>query len=263
MLPESVPVFFRVAGISITIPRFVIVVAVVMIAVEIMRPGRSWPQVSGWWTRAALLNACQVGTAYLAGFAWDGWMLRRRLWSADVLGVNGGAIVGYFVITFVYYWWHYWRHRYDFLWRWLHQVHHSPQRIEVITSFYKHPFELIANGILSSAILYLLVGVGSEAASYAVLMTGLAELFYHWNVRTPYWLVFIVQRSESHRIHHQEGVHSYNFADLPLWDMLFGTFRNPRRWDARCGFGPEKEHRLGAMLAGVDVNRKEPVGAAR
>jgi sterol desaturase/sphingolipid hydroxylase (fatty acid hydroxylase superfamily) len=53
-------------------------------------------------------------------------------------------------------------------------------------------------------------------------------------------------------------VHSYNYADLPIWDMLFGTFRNPRRFEARCGFGPEREHELVRMLAGVDVNKKEP-----
>lgn len=71
--------------------------------------------------------------------------------------------------------------------------------------------------------------------------------------RKTFWLGFIVERPESHRIHHQEGVHAYNYADLPLWDMLFGTFRNPRHWDARCGFG-SNELRLAEMLAGVDVN---------
>ncbi len=237
------------------LPLIVIGVAAAMIAVELLHPGRRWPQVAGWWTRALLLNACQVGTVLLAGVAWDGFMVRHRPWSADRLGVTGGALVGYVAITFVYYWWHRLLHDLGFLWRWVHQVHHSPQRIEIVTSFYKHPIELVVNGVLSSAILYLLVGVGARAASVAVLLTGLAELFYHWNVRTPYWLGFIVQRPESHCIHHQEGVHSYNYADLPLWDMLFGTFRNPRRWDARCGFGPVNEARLPEMLAGVDVNR--------
>ena len=60
----------------------------------------------------------------------------------------------------------------------------------------------------------MLVGVGPEAASLAVLVTGIAEFIYHWNVPTPYWLGFLIQRPESHGIHHQEGVHSYNYADL-------------------------------------------------
>ncbi|GAB4356476.1 MAG: hypothetical protein OHK0021_00790 [Bryobacter sp.] len=169
------------------------------------------------------------------------------------MGTTGGALVGYIVITFVYYWWHRWRHEVPILWRWLHQVHHSPQRIEVITSFYKHPLEIFINSILSSAITYGIVGLGPEAAAQSVLLTGLAELVYHWNVRTPYWLGFIFQRPESHCVHHQEGLHTYNFSDLPLWDMMFGTFRNPRVWDSRCGFG-EKEHELAPMLVGRDVN---------
>jgi len=237
-----------------TIPLLVAATAVAMILCEVLVPGRRWPRVAGWWTRAILLNAVQVGSVLLAGVAWDGWMTRHRPWSADALGPIWGALLGYVVITFVYYWWHRWRHDLGFLWRWFHQVHHSPQRIEIITSFYKHPLEIVFNGVLSSAIVYLLVGLGPVAAANAVLLTGLAELFYHWNVPTPYWIGFLVQRPESHCIHHQEGVHSFNYADLPLWDMLFGTFRNPRRWESRCGFGPAGEARLVEMLRGVDVN---------
>lgn len=239
-------------------PAIVIVFGLAMIACERLAPGRAWPRVAGWWPRAIGLNAFQVGSVYLAGVAWDGWMLRHRPWSADALGVLGGALVGYLAITFVYYWWHRWRHQVDFLWRWLHQVHHSPQRIEIITSFYKHPFEILANAVLSSVILYLLVGVGAPAAALAVSITGLAELFYHWNVRTPWALGFFVQRPESHCVHHQEGLHSYNYADLPIWDMLFGTFHNPNRWSARCGFGRDGEQRLGDLLLGRDVNRPHP-----
>jgi sterol desaturase/sphingolipid hydroxylase (fatty acid hydroxylase superfamily) len=242
------------------IALIVLVAALVMIVFETVRSGRKWPQVPGWWARAILLNAFQVFAVWVAGVGWNGWMVRHRPWSADRLGVAGGALAGYLAITFVYYWWHRWRHESPFLWRW---VHHSPQRIEIITSFYKHPIEILINSLLSSAILYLGVGVGPKAASLAVLLSGLAELVYHWNVRTPHWLGYIFQRPESHCIHHQEGLHSFNYADLPLWDMLFGTFRNPREWDARCGFAAEGEMRLGEMLRGIDIHKSNPAGARR
>jgi sterol desaturase/sphingolipid hydroxylase (fatty acid hydroxylase superfamily) len=234
----------------------VIAFAVVMIAVELVHPARKWPVVAGWWLRAAIFNSCQLGFVYLAGIAWDGWMQRHRPWTTDGLDDSLAAFIGYLVITFIYYWWHRWRHALQFLWRWFHQLHHSAQRIEVITSFYKHPVELLANALLSSAILYLLVGLNVRAATYAIMLTGIAELFYHWNVRTPYWLGFIIQRPESHCIHHQEGVHSFNYSDLPLWDMLFGTFRNPKEWEAMCGFGADGEARLKEMLLGVDINAR-------
>ena len=165
-------------------------------------------------------------------------------------------LAGYLAISFINYWWHRARHASTFLWRWLHQVHHSPQRIEIITTFYKHPFEAIGNGILSSAIAYLLVGFSPEALAYAVLLAGLVELFYHWNVPTPWWVGFIIQRPESHCLHHQSGVHSFNYGDLPIYDILFGTFRNPRRWDAQCGFG-DGEFQLARMLIGVEVDKPE------
>jgi sterol desaturase/sphingolipid hydroxylase (fatty acid hydroxylase superfamily) len=238
----------------ILIPLLVLIAALGMIIVETRRGGRQWPKVRGWWARALLLNGFQVGAVWIAGVVWNGWMLRHRPWNADTLGVAGGSILGYLAITFFFYWWHRWRHESDFLWRWFHQVHHSPQRIEVITSFYKHPFEILADSALSSAILYLVVGLGPAAAAGGVLLSGLAELVYHWNVRTPYWLGFVFQRPESHCIHHEKGVHSFNYSDLPVWDMLFGTFRNPREWNAQCGFEPAQELRFGEMLAGRDVH---------
>jgi len=235
-------------------------VAVVMMIVEALRPGRRWPQVRGWWLRAIALNAVQVGSVFLAGASYDRWMAGRRLWAATELGTTAGAAIGYLAITFVYYWWHRARHQSAWLWRWFHQVHHSPQRIEIITSFYKHPLEILVNGVLSSAILYLGLGLTPAAAAGAVALSGLGELVYHWNVTTPYWMGFVFQRPESHCVHHQEGVHSFNYSDLPLWDMLFGTFRNPRRFEARCGMGPQGELRLAEMLRGVDL---EAPGSSR
>lgn len=232
----------------------VLALAIAMIVVERLKPGRTFPTVRGWWLRAIACNAVQVGIVFLAGLTWDGWLSRNRPWSAEPLGTIGGAIVGYVVITFIYYWWHRARHASDFLWRWLHQFHHSPQRIEIITSFYKHPIELVANGILSSVIVYVLVGLDVRTATLAVTLTGVAELFYHWNVRTPYWIGYFIQRPEAHLVHHEQGLHAFNYGDLPLWDMLFGTYRNPKAWDAKCGFAEDRELRVGDLLLGRDVN---------
>ena len=43
-------------------------------------------------------------------------------------------------------------------------------------------------------------------------------------------------------------------ASEPAQVMLFGTFHNPHAFDGRCGFGPDVEPRLGAMLAGQNLS---------
>ena len=53
-------------------------------------------------------------------------------------------------------------------------------------------------------------------------------IFQHANISTPHWLGYLVQRPESHVIHHAKDVQHCNYADLPLIDMIFGTFHNPR-----------------------------------
>jgi sterol desaturase/sphingolipid hydroxylase (fatty acid hydroxylase superfamily) len=234
----------------------VVALAALMFAIERLRPGRALPQVQTWWLRVAFFNLAQIGVVFLAGTTWDRWLVGKRPWSLDHLGVVGSALVGYVTITFIYYWWHRARHSIPFLWRWLHQLHHSPERIEVVTSFYKHPLELLASGILSSVIVYLIVGLDVPAATLAVTITGVAEIFYHWNVRTPRWIGWLIPRPESHLIHHERNRHVFNYADLPIWDILFGTFKNPVSNDVLCGFDPPRELRLRAMLMGRDVNAR-------
>jgi len=227
--------------------------ALLMMLVEWQAPGTALPRVKRWLPRALSASIVQALAVWVAGVAWEPWMAAHRLWSSDELGTATSALIGYLAITFVYYGWHRARHEVGVLWRFVHQLHHSAQRIEVVTSFYKHPLEIALNSVLSSVVLYLVAGCSPEAASIAVLLTGLAELFYHWNVRTPHWLGYLIQRPESHRVHHQRGVHHDNYSDLPLWDILFGTFHNPRHEQVETGFTDTQEQRVTEMLLGRDV----------
>jgi sterol desaturase/sphingolipid hydroxylase (fatty acid hydroxylase superfamily) len=82
-------------------------------------------------------------------------------------------------------------------------------------------------------------------------------MFQHWNVSTPRWLGWFIQRPEAHCEHHRLGVHAYNYADLPLWDVAFGSFRNPGRFEGECGFAAPADRRMLAMLAWRDVNAED------
>jgi sterol desaturase/sphingolipid hydroxylase (fatty acid hydroxylase superfamily) len=227
-----------------------------LMLLERVVPDRVLPKVPGWWGRVVLLNAAQLGVVVLAGYTWDRWLSRASLFAVGGLGLAPAlqGLIGYFVASFVYYWWHRARHEVNFLWLTCHQLHHSPQRIETLTSFYKHPVELLANSLLSGLVSYGLLGLTPEGAVWVTLYSAVAEYFYHLNVRTPRWVGFFVQRPEMHRIHHARGVHYGNFGDLPVWDMLFGTYRNPATFERPCGFEPERERRFGAMLAFSNVN---------
>lgn len=236
----------------------VVVVAVVMMLVEALRPGRTFARSDGWWWRALSLSGAQAALLFLAGRAVDPWLRAHRPWSVDRLGLGAAIVVGYLVHAFVYYWWHRARHHSPFLWRWVHQMHHSPGRITILTSFYKHPLEILLNSLISSLVLYGVLGLGVESAMGVMLLCGLAELWYHWNVATPRWLGFFVQRPESHCVHHERGRHAMNYGDLPVFDWLFGTFENPDRFDGECGFGDDREQRFVDLLAGQDVSTTPP-----
>ncbi|MEZ4474025.1 MAG: sterol desaturase family protein [bacterium] len=227
------------------------------IVIERLAPARPLPRVAGWWPRAIALNAAQLGIVFLGGLSWDHWFGGRSLLHLGDLGPATGGAVGYVVTTFLYYWWHRARHASPTLWRLFHQLHHAPSRLEVITAFHKHPLEMAANGVLSAAIAYGLLGLSLEAAAVNTLLCGLAEFFYHWNIRTPWWLGFLIQRPEMHRVHHEAGAHRSNYADLPVWDLLFGTFENPRR-EVACGFAPAEEAQTWAMLRWHDVHAPAP-----
>jgi sterol desaturase/sphingolipid hydroxylase (fatty acid hydroxylase superfamily) len=40
-----------------------------------------------------------------------------------------------------------------------------------------------------------------------------------------------------------------------MWDMLFGTYRNPATVRIDCGFEPERESRVLDMLAFKDIHK--------
>ena len=225
------------------------------ILAERLWPAMELPRVKAWWGRIILINSIQLGIVLLAGQAWTRWTGHFSLVHlSHHLNDFAAASVAYFVSTFVYYWWHRVRHESQFFWRLCHQLHHSARRIEIVTSFYKHPLEILLNSVISVLLVYSLLGCNAAAAGYYTVLTAVAEYFYHWNVRTPRWLGYVVQRPESHRVHHQYRHHTNNFADLPIWDWIFNTFENPRRRVDRCGFAAWREDRFEDMLAFRDLH---------
>jgi sterol desaturase/sphingolipid hydroxylase (fatty acid hydroxylase superfamily) len=234
---------------------YVFGIAVICFLLERLAPGWRLPTVRTWPARVVLVNFVQLGIVLLAGATWEVWLGAHSLFHLSARwGPVAGGLFAYFVATFVFYWWHRWRHEVDVLWRFFHQIHHSPQRIEVITSFYKHPGEMVVNSIIGSLLVYSMLGLSLEAGAVYTACTALGEFFYHTNVRTPRWVGLFFQRPEMHRIHHQHDRHKNNYGDIVWWDMLFRTYENPKDFSATCGFDDAREQRLVDMLLYRDVH---------
>lgn len=185
------------------------------------------------------------------------WIATHSLIPGYKLGVSGGFALGFVVWTFVYYWYHRSEHRFDAMWRALHQLHHSPRRVDAAGFAVAHPFDVMAQTVLSLVVLIGVLGLQPAAAALVGLYTAVAELIQHLNLRTPRWLEWFMQRPEAHQRHHEFGQHAGNYGDWPVWDKLLGTYRAPAEGPLAYGFAEPAERRFGAMLACIDVNRAE------
>lgn len=213
------------------------------------------PKVKRWYTRATIINVIQIFIAILAGYTWNKWMYGHSIFNvSEYFSPLFSGFIAYFSNTFVTYWWHRLRHKNLFLWRTFHQLHHTPKRIEMFTAFYKHPVEMISNSIIGSSVVYLVFCLNLEAAAYCLFFAAFGEAFSHSNLKTPHWIGYFYQRPEMHRVHHKQGFHYCNFSDFPIWDQMFGTFRNPQTANFDHGFKDDLENDFVKILAFVDVN---------
>ncbi len=234
-----------------------ILIAVLLFIAERKFPANHQPNVNGWYPRAALFNLLPLPFLLLAGLSVEPWLREHAFFELRNLPPMLGGLLGFFAFQFALYWWHRWKHNNKILWRGLHQLHHSAQRLEVLTAYYAHPLDFALNLLLSSSVLYGVLGLSLEGVAWFALIEGASDYLAHSNIATPRWLGYFTQRPEMHRVHHEYGVHKNNYA-LPLWDMLFGTYRNPQTAPARCGFDADKEAQVTAMLLMTDVHRPKP-----
>jgi len=167
-----------------------------------------------------------------------------------------GAAIGVLVFEFLVYVWHRAMHKHHWLWRAFHQMHHSAERVDSFGAFYFSPLDIAGFAMLSSLTLTV-VGLPAQSVTWYLYATMFLATFQHTNIRTPQWLGYIVQRPESHSVHHGRGIHHYNFSDLPLFDLIFGTFRNPKDFVAESGFEGVSSAQILRMLACRDVAARE------
>jgi sterol desaturase/sphingolipid hydroxylase (fatty acid hydroxylase superfamily) len=207
-----------------------------------------------WRLRAFLVSAGIIGLSIAVGLLWGKVFGGFSLIDGARLGTVGGAVVGILVYELVHYGYHRLAHRSNLLWRAAHQMHHSAESLDPWGANYLHPVDTFFFATWPSLVFFPLLGLNPAAASIGVAFVAFNAAFQHANIRTPRWLGYIIQRPESHSVHHERGVHAWNYSDLPLWDIIFGTFRNPAEMAREVGFYKGASGRIPAMLLGRDVS---------
>ena len=217
-------------------------------------PGRKLPYIKFWKVKGMIAFAIFFFlSSYLPMFI-NPYLEPYRLFDLTGLGSLWGGLVAVLLYEFGVFVWHYCMHRSNFLWRTFHQMHHSAERLDTYGAFFFSPLDMIGWTVLGSICFSLVAGLTPQAITIMLLVTHFFSIFQHANIRTPQWLGYIVQRPESHTYHHAQGIHKYNYSDLPLFDIIFGTFRNPKDFEYETGFYQGASQRIWDMLRARDIS---------
>jgi len=208
-------------------------VFIFFITLEKLFPARDLQRANGfhlWWV---FLNGISLTWGSLVFLIWTSFP--SGFLGSYLTPIQNG-ILFYLIWSFIGYWWHRFRHANDILWHVIHKFHHSPPRMETAVAFFKHPFEYFSNTCLITLIAWGL-GIPAESIVLGLAIEGILETYHHSNIKTPRCLRrigYLVQTPEMHLIHHERGLHRFNYATV-LWDSVFGTVRIPEEWNGKQG----------------------------
>ena len=121
-------------------------------------------------------------------------------------------------------------HAVPWLWR-FHAIHHSSEELDWLAATRVHPLDQIVTRGLSLLPVFTL-GFSDVAIGAYMILYGWQSVLIHSNVRINFGpLRWLLASPEFHHWHHSRdrGARDKNFASqLPLLDVLFGTFHMPR-----------------------------------
>ncbi|MEX1167557.1 MAG: sterol desaturase family protein [Hydrogenophaga sp.] len=231
------------------------VIFLVALSVESRFAARLFEKVHRWRRTGLIFFSMVLVVGSLAPLLLPmDWFKAHALLNLSPLGL-WGVPVGLLVTSFFAYWLHRAEHRFDWLWRAAHQLHHSAPRVDLAGAYFTHPVEVLLKVTLGHTVSIYLLGLTPMVASAVALTSALLSMWQHWNIHTPHWIGYIIPRPESHVLHHARNNQARNFGDLPLWDIVFGTFNNPLApWSGQVGFDTPRNTRVKDMLLMRDVH---------
>ena len=237
-------------------PASIIVISiflVLMIAEELF-PGRTLPNIRYWKIKGIVAFIIYFFLSSYLPMFWNDTLSKYQLFNMSFLGDFGGAIVALLIYEFGVYIWHRSMHKSNILWRVFHQMHHSAERVDAYGAFFFSPMDMIGFTFLTSLALVVVAGFTVQATIYAIYGATFLAVIQHANIKTPQWMGYIFQRPESHSVHHAKGIHANNYSDLPIFDIILGTFNNPKDFANETGFYNGASNRIGEMMIFKDIN---------
>jgi sterol desaturase/sphingolipid hydroxylase (fatty acid hydroxylase superfamily) len=240
-------------------PLSLIILGVYLLLIlwEAIFPARQLPKVKFWKLRGLIFFTIFFFVASYLPLLTDPYLVQIQLLDLSHLGIITGSIIGLLVYELGVYVYHVTMHKFDFLWRTFHQMHHSAERLDTYGALFHSPLDAIGFTLMGSISLALLVGISPQSITVVLLVVNFSAFFQHANIKTPQWIGYIIQRPESHSLHHGRGIHKYNYADIPIIDMLFGTFKNPKRYANETGFYQGASAKVKEMLLFKDISKQE------
>lgn len=143
---------------------------------------------------------------------------------------------------------HYLHHKVPLLWR-FHRLHHSDCKIDSLTTFLHHPFELVSTFFVTIALATIFDVPVIVLITYG-LIVGFHAAFTHLNILLPERVAkilnFLVVTPNFHKIHHSTNIKegNANFGIMFIyWDYLFCTTIRKCNYD------------LIAMNTGIDISQ--------
>ncbi len=121
----------------------------------------------------------------------------------DILPIPLVVIICVILANFMYGAQHYVTHKIQCLWRIFHQMHHTQHRFHSYLSLWGHPSDVMYITIGQIIVKYIW-GLAPETLFIITFIEATLGIIVHANIRTPYYLGFIIMRPVAHVLHHEE-----------------------------------------------------------
>jgi sterol desaturase/sphingolipid hydroxylase (fatty acid hydroxylase superfamily) len=198
-------------------------------------------------TLSLISAAMSLGVVFISG----DW-LRQHLARATGVDLSIAALplaVQTAVLFLLYSLFDYWSHRLDHsraFWP-LHRFHHAAEDFSVLTAARTHP--AVFTAVVGTVLPGMLLGSKPEALADLGLIVMTIRLVIHSRIESDFGWVgrWIVQSPLHHRLHHSLNRQPINLGLLPIWDRLFGTWRETGGRPMRIGASAPYRH--GAWIA--------------